>query len=95
VTISGLTLGGTDSGNYTLIQPSATADITTAALIVSGVTASNKVYNGTTSATLNTGSAVLTGVLGSDVVSLISTGATGTFANKSAGTLPMLILIKL
>ena len=86
VTISGLTLGGTDSGNYTLIQPSATADITTAALIVSGVTASNKVYNGTTSATLNTGSAVLTGVMGSDVVSLISTGATGTFANKSAGT---------
>jgi hypothetical protein len=86
VSTSGFTLGGTDSGNYTLTQPTLTANITTAALTVSGVTANNKVYNATTTTTLNTGSATLVGVLGTDIVSLISTSATGTFANKNAGT---------
>jgi len=85
VTISGLTLGGTDSGNYSLTQPSSTANITTAGLTVSGVIA-NKVYDGTTKATLNTGSASLVGIFGTDVLSLVSTGATGTFVNKNVGT---------
>jgi gliding motility-associated-like protein len=85
VSISGFTLGGTDSGNYTLAQPVSTADITTASLTVSGVTANNKVYDGTTSATLNTGSAVLVGVFGGDIVSFISSGGTGTFSNANVG----------
>jgi gliding motility-associated-like protein len=85
VSTSGFTLGGTDAGNYNLTQPTTTANITTAGLTITGMTANNKVYNGTTSATLNTGSAVLAGVIGGDVVSLISTGATGTFSNKNAG----------
>lgn len=86
VTISGLILGGTDSGNYTLTQPSVTADITKASLTVTGVTANNKVYDGTTLATLNRGSVTLAGVFGSDVVDLLSSSAGGTFGNKQAGT---------
>jgi gliding motility-associated-like protein len=86
VSTSGFTLGGTNVGNYTLTQPSTTANITAAGLTISGVTANNKVYNGTTTATLNTGSAVLSGVIGGDVVTLVPTGATGTFANKNVGT---------
>jgi trimeric autotransporter adhesin len=86
VSISGFSIGGTDSGNYTLSQPTTTANITAAVLTVSGVTANNKVYNGTTSATINTGSATLTGIIGSDVVTLITTGATGSFSNKNIGT---------
>jgi gliding motility-associated-like protein len=86
VTIIGLTLGGTDSGNYTLTQPTATANITAAVLTVSGVTAGNKIYDGTTTAVLNTGSASLTGVYGSDNVNLVSTGVTGSFSSKIAGT---------
>lgn len=86
VTTSGFTPGGTDAGNYNIIQPSTTADITRASLTVSGATANNKVYDGTTSATLNTGSATLSGVFGGDVVNLISSAATGTFASKNTGT---------
>jgi gliding motility-associated-like protein len=86
VTTSGFTLGGTDAGKYTLSQPSATASITQANLTISGANANNKVYDRTTSATLNTGSAVLVGKFGGDVVTLVSTGASGTFANKNVGT---------
>src|SRR5206468_1750911 len=46
------------------------------------ITASNKIYDGTTAATIVTRS--LTGVLGSDAVSL--TGGTASFASKTAGT---------
>jgi gliding motility-associated-like protein len=86
VSTSGFALGGTDSGNYILIQPSLTADITVASLTVSEVTATNKIYDGATTTTLNTGSAALVGVFGTDVVTLSSSEATGTFADKNAGT---------
>ena len=46
MTVAGLTIGGADAGNYTLTQPTTTANITAKALTVSGVTASNKVYDG-------------------------------------------------
>lgn len=83
VTVAGYTLGGTDAGNYNLVLPtSLTADVTKANLNVSGVTAANKTYDGSTTATIN-GTASVAG-LGSDVVSVTGTG-TGTFANKNAG----------
>ena len=78
-------LEGSDAGNYTLTQPSLTADITIANLTISGVTANSKTYDGNTSATLNTGSANLSGLFGTDVVNLITSGATGTFSDKNAG----------
>jgi gliding motility-associated-like protein len=84
--MSGFSLGGNDAANYVLTQPAATADITMASLTVSGITANNKVYDGTTVAILNIGSGALAGVIGGDVVSLISSTAVGTFANKSVGT---------
>ena len=86
VSITGFAISGTDAGNYTLTQPSATGNITTAILTISGVTANNKVYNATTGATLNTGSASLLGIISGDNVTLVSTGATGTFVNKNVGT---------
>ncbi|MFZ9263354.1 MAG: YDG domain-containing protein, partial [Chitinophagaceae bacterium] len=49
VTVTGLSLSGTDAGNYTLTQPSGlTGEITSAALTVSGITVTTKTYNGTT-----------------------------------------------
>ena len=50
VTVGGLTLGGTAANNYTLSQPvGLTANITAAGLtIASGISANNKVYDGTT-----------------------------------------------
>jgi hypothetical protein len=83
VTATGYTLGGADAAKYTLSQPSGiTADITKAPLTVTGVTASDKVYDGALNATLTGGS--LTGVLGSEVVTLVP--GTGSFVDKNAGT---------
>ncbi|AWH84657.1 hypothetical protein HYN59_05770 [Flavobacterium album] len=65
-----ITLGGEDAMYYTLIQPTGlTANITKKTLTISGLTADNKVYNKTTTATLS-GNAVLVGVLNNDDVSL-------------------------
>ncbi len=86
VTIIGMTISGADAFNYTLMQPVSAADITAAGLTVSGVTAANKVYDGTTAATLNSTSAVMSGVIGSDAVILNSASASGLFANKNVGT---------
>ena len=84
VTVSGLALTGADAGNYTLSAPNLSANITAATANVTGLTAGNKVYDGTTAATL-TGTARLTGVVPGDVVNLSGT-ATGNFADKAVGT---------
>jgi filamentous hemagglutinin family protein len=83
VNVTGISLGGTDAGNYSLqnTTASATADISRASLTVTGTTASNKVYDATTAATVNGGSVA---ALGSDSVTL--SGANATFANKNVGT---------
>ncbi len=86
VLISGLTISGAQAGNYNLVQPTATADITAGIVTVTGITASNKVYDGTTVATINTSAAELVGVAPGDDVTLVTTGATGTFATADVGT---------
>src|SRR5207249_1322126 len=86
VAVSGLALSGADAGNYSLTQPTTTANITTKALTVSGITANNKVYDGTTNATLNVASAALVGVASGDDVTLTTTNAAGAFANANVGT---------
>src|SRR5205823_901515 len=59
VTVSGSTIGGAQAGNYTLAQQNGlTADITQKSLTVTGLTASNKIYDATTTATPG-GTAVL------------------------------------
>ena len=85
ITISGLSISGADAGNYTLTQPSTSASILAKAITVTGITATNRVYNGTTSATalLVKGSAALSGVEPNDTVTLDHSGATATFATKT------------
>ena len=85
VTISGLTLTGADAGNYDLVQPTATADITAGILTVTGITVSNRMYDTTTVATLNTSGAELDGVAPGDTVTLSVSGATGAFATPDVG----------
>lgn len=81
ITVSGYTLSGAQAGNYTLTQPTGiTANITPKVLTVTGATAQDKVYNGTTVANIT--GATLVGVVGADVVT-ISGG--GTFAIADAG----------
>ena len=95
VTLSGFTLvDNTDNastaaikvGNYQLIAPSSlTANITPYALTVSGISAADKVYDGSTSDGLNTSGAQLSAALTGDSVQLTGTG-TGTFSQADAGT---------
>ena len=85
VTVSGLGLSGAQAGDYTLTQPvGLTANITPATLTVTGVNASNKVYDGTTTATL-TGASGLSGVYSGDTVTVSANPGTGTFAQSNVG----------
>uniref|UniRef100_UPI002FCDB4C9 YDG domain-containing protein n=1 Tax=Massilia sp. S19_KUP03_FR1 TaxID=3025503 RepID=UPI002FCDB4C9 len=81
VSLSGVALGGADAGNYRVVTPAGLlATITPAALSLSAVSASNKVYDGTQTASV---SGTLGGVIAQDAVSL--TGGSGVFADKNAG----------
>lgn len=84
VTISGYSISGTDAQNYTLnTQPSGvTADITLKALTVTGLSIADKVYDGTTAATISGG--MLSGLITSDDVTMIS--GTIAFSDKNAGS---------
>ena len=86
VTVTGLALGGAAAANYSLVDPTnVTANITVAELTVSGVTAAAKVYDATTNAQLN-GTATLNGKVSGDDVSLVTDGASATFASANVGT---------
>jgi len=64
-----------------------TLTVTPKVVTVTGITANNKVYDGTTSATIGgLGNAKLTGVLSGDAVTLNTTGALGNFVSKNVGT---------
>lgn len=79
--------GSTNLANYILpTSASGAGTITPAQVQVINVTANDKVYDATTLANLNTGSAALSGVLGVDAVNVVSGGASGAFATKNVGT---------
>jgi len=87
VSLGSLALGDGSglASNYTLSGGAHVATITPAAITgVSGITANNKVYDGTTAATLVTSGAVLSGLFGGDRVTV--SGATGAFADRNAGS---------
>src|SRR5207247_2562444 len=80
VSVSGISISGTDAANYTAnTTASTTADITARSLTVSA-TGVNKVYDGTTNATVTLTDNRVAG----DVLSTSYTSAS--FANKNVGT---------
>jgi autotransporter-associated beta strand protein len=84
INTTGFALSGTEAGNYTLVQPTLSADITSIELTITGLTGDNKAFDGTTDATA-TGTAALSGVVSGDDVTLSGTPVY-TFAQASAGT---------
>jgi dienelactone hydrolase len=84
ITTTGYTLTGTDAGNYTLTQPSLSANITARELSVTGLTGDNKPFNGNTDATAS-GTASLNGVVGDDEVTLDG-AAVLNFVSANVGT---------
>lgn len=94
VTVSGVTVNDGNSGNnYTVAYADNTnSTITAKAITASGITADNKVYDATTTAVINTGSAALTNGASSDLdnryytsdtVALNASGASGGFTDKN------------
>ena len=86
ISITGLSLSGTTAGNYQLSATSTTANASiTAATVTPTVTLNNMVYNGTTGpTTINTRS--LSGVVGSDDVSLGTSGTVAAFSSKNVNS---------
>jgi hypothetical protein len=82
ITTSGYSLTGSASANYSLTQPTLSANVTAKTITLTGATANNKVYNGTTAATISGGT--LNGVIAGDVGNVSVT--TGTFASANVGT---------
>jgi hypothetical protein len=79
---------GTSAGNYQLASTSITSNIgtiTPAPVYVNNLIANNKLYNGTTSATLNTSSATLSGVYAGDTVDLNTSGYNANFVTSNVG----------
>ncbi len=92
VNISGLAITGSLVDNYILSTNavSTTANITAKPLFVTGLTATNKVYNATTVDGV-TGTAALSGVISPDSVTLSGTPV-ATFVSKNVGTAVAVIL---
>ncbi|MGD0093148.1 MAG: MBG domain-containing protein, partial [Planctomycetota bacterium] len=85
LTPAGAVNDGNSGNNYSVTFAGvATGAITAKTLTVSGITAHNKVYDGTTAAALTGTPGTLAGVAGGDTVSLSGTAA-GTFADKDVG----------
>ncbi len=87
---------GTDAGDYTVYykvagdsnhndtQPETiTASISKAEILISGITAENKVYDGTKDATLQFGNVIFGGIVAGDKLTVT---ADGEFADANAGT---------
>jgi mucin-19 len=81
------TLAGANASNYTLTLPTGlTADITSKSLTMTGVTANNKVFDGTTTATLS-GTPALVGVETPDNGNVTVSGTPiANFSQSAAGT---------
>ncbi|MBI1195578.1 MAG: hypothetical protein GC138_07020 [Gammaproteobacteria bacterium] len=92
--ISGIALSGADGGNYYLSTGASLSgnngEITPATLTVSGISAPNKVYDGTASTSVDTGGAILNGLVSGDDVSLVA--SSGAFADKNVGNAKVVTL---
>ena len=80
VSLSGLY---SDQQGYDIATANGSFTITPKNLTISGITASNKTYDGTTAATVDTSSAVYSGLISGDSLTV---SATGLFSDKNAGT---------
>jgi len=82
----GLTDAAADNYVVTSTSATTTAGITARTLTVSGVTANNKIYDGTPAASLTTSGAALVNKVSGDDDSLNMSSAEGMFADKNVGT---------
>ncbi|MGH9414283.1 MAG: YDG domain-containing protein, partial [Terriglobales bacterium] len=79
-----VTFTPTDAADYASVTSAVALSVTRAPLTITGLSAANKPYDGATAASLS-GTAVLSGIVGNDAVSLAGTPA-GAFAQSGVGT---------
>ncbi|WP_443937125.1 YDG domain-containing protein [Pedobacter sp. MW01-1-1] len=84
VTSTGMLLAGTKASNYSLSSVGTTTATITAKAITGSFTADNKVYDGTTTASILT--RTLAGVLAGDLADVSLSGGTASFADVNVGT---------
>ena len=82
VNVGGISISGTDAGNYSANSATTTTANISALAIIGSITAANRVYDGTTTATIT--NRTLSGVISGDAVSYV--GGTAAFADPNAGT---------
>ena len=85
VSVTGVTLTGTDSGNYTVASSAGTATIFKKTLDVTGLTPASKVYDGTVNATAEGVPNISAGFISGDTVALNVGNFTVAFADKNVG----------
>ena len=86
LTPSGVVLDGHGGNNYVVTFVNDTTGVIAGVTVtVTGITADNKMYDNTTDAVLNLGSAALVGVVPGDDVTLVTSGATGAFITEHVG----------
>lgn len=83
VTLTGFTLGGAQAANYSLVTTTL-ANIMASNLYLSGVTVSNKIYDGNATATIS-GTGTLNTAVGAEVVYLNTNSMSASFADKTTG----------
>lgn len=81
ITTTGFTLSGTKAANYSVTQPTATANISAKALTISAPTIASKVYNASAVSGIVT-AGTLSGLIGSETLMVT---ATGLYADANAG----------
>ncbi|MBU3014728.1 filamentous hemagglutinin N-terminal domain-containing protein, partial [Poseidonibacter lekithochrous] len=86
VSFTGLSLSGSDKENYSLTKHTNGEYTITPKEITSitGITASNKTYDASTNATLNTTNSSFTGIVENDTLSVVN--SIGAFTDKNVGT---------
>jgi filamentous hemagglutinin family protein len=84
VTISGLALAGLDAANYTFVLPALTADVTPRAVTLGGLSAVDRVYDGSRNAAL-VGTASISGAVLGDSLTVDLSALVATFADKRVG----------
>ena len=84
--LQNVTYTPTDTTYYNTASSTVSVTVNPKTLTVTGITANDKVYDGNTTATLNTSGATLVGAVSPDVVTLNTAGATGAFADPGVAT---------
>jgi hypothetical protein len=79
-----LTIGGASAGNYTLTQPTTTADITSLTLTASIIGNPTKVYDGNTNAVMAASNFSVSGTVGTESFSITQTA--GAYNSKDVAT---------